>query len=387
MLIPLFNVYMPPAVMAPLERTLLSGYIGEGPRVQEFEQGLAQWVGSPRVAAVNSGTAAIHLALRLAGVRDGDEVITTPMTCVATNQPILHVGARVVWADVNPATGNMCPEDLQRRITRQTKAIMMLHWGGMPCDLDRIHAIAAEHNIRVIEDACHAFGAQYNGAPIGSHSDFVCFSFQAVKVLTTGDGGALVCRSPADDERARRLRWYGLDRQMERGEAFLQQDLHEPGYKYHMNDVNATIGLEQLRHVAANLAAARENADAYDAAFASLRHVRLLCRDTKGKSSRWLYTLLVRDRTRFMEYMGSHGIAAASVHARNDRYHIFKMSQTHLPGVDVFDEQHVCIPVGWWVTSDDRERIISAILDYENDLETKATAGVTTKPKAGVTAS
>jgi perosamine synthetase len=371
--LPLLKVYMAPTVGSALSRTLYSGYIGEGPRVREFEAQLACWLGNRHVLALNSGTSSLHLALHLANVRAGDEVISTPMTCMATNAAIAASGARIVWADIDPCSGNIAPEWIRRKLTPKTRAIMVMHWGGYPCDLQAIGSIAAEAGVPVIEDACHAFGASYDGRPIGSHSDFVCFSFQAVKVLTTGDGGALLCRSRETMERGRLLRWYGLDRRLTDRERFLEQDIDEIGYKFHMNDLAATIGLEQLRHVADNLARARTNADRYNDAFRALRYLhRLDVNDPRCEGSHWLYTLRVPRRRSFIEKMHRAGIAASPVHRRNDTYTVFREFAAHLPGVSAFDKEHVCIPVGWWVDDDAVQRVIRTVLEFDDSCGAKS---------------
>ena len=364
--IPLFKVFMPESVMEPLREVLLSGYIGEGPQVEAFEHQLKPWFGSQNVLALNNGTAALHLALHLAGVGPGDEVISSPVTCVATNEPILACGAEIVWSDVDPNTGNIDPADIERKIAARTKAIMAVHWGGYPCDLDEINVLAKAHGLKVIEDACHAFGAIYHGAPVGSHSDYVCFSFQAIKEITTVDGGALVCRSEADCERGRLLRWYGIDRRQKRKDFRCEEDIKESGYKFHMNDVAATIGLEQLKYVSDNLARTREHAARYNETFRDLKTVRTLRREKDRLSSCWLYTLRVADRNRFMEEMGKEGITVSQVHARNDTHTIFKRFRANLPGVDEFTAEHVCIPVGWWLTPEEIQHIIDAIRGYDS---------------------
>jgi len=363
--IPLFKVFMPESVMDPLRKVLFSGYIGHGPRVDEFEEKLAPWLGSSDVLALNNGTAALQLALRLADVVAGDEVISTPVTCMATSQPILACGAKVVWADIDPRTGNIDPQDIERRITARTRAIMAVHWGGYPCDLAEINALAEAHGLKVIEDACHAFGASYRGAPIGSHSDFVCFSFQAIKEITTVDGGALICRSASDCERGRMLRWYGIDRRGPRTGFRCEEDVGEYGYKFSMNDVVATIGLEQLQYVGQNLAQTRVHAERYDEAFAGLRSISTLRREDDRQSSHWLYTLKARDREGFAQAMNGAGIAVSQVHARNDTHTLFRESRVDLPGVDEFTSQHICIPVGSWLEPQDLERIIDAVTRYD----------------------
>ncbi|MBN1675453.1 MAG: DegT/DnrJ/EryC1/StrS family aminotransferase [Kiritimatiellae bacterium] len=358
---------MPAGVLDALKDVLYSGYIGEGPRVAEFERRLVPWLGTEHILALNSGTSAIHLALRLADVGPGDDVISSPMTCVATNEPILERGARVVWADIDPWTGNMDAADVARKIGPRTKAVIAVHWGGNPCDLGALNAIGREHGVRIIEDACHAFGARYRGAPVGSHSDFACFSFQAIKEITTVDGGALACRSENDAERGRLLRWYGIDRRSKRKDFRCEADIVEHGYKFHMHDVAAAIGLEQLKHVAGNLAKHRAHAARYDEAFAGLKTVTPLKRTDAGESACWLYTLRVRRRAAFVRAMDEAGITVSQVHARNDKHTIFRESARPLPGVDAFAAEHICIPVGWWLTEEQLACIIEAVCRFDGN--------------------
>ncbi len=355
--IPLFKVHMPETVLEPLARTLFSGYIGQGPRVEDFERALAPWFGSQNVLTVNSGTSALQLALRLANVGYGDEVITTPMTCTATNTPIMAMGARIVWADIDPQTGNIDPLDVERKISNKTKAIMAVHWGGYPCDVEALNDIGKKYNLKVIEDAAHAFGASFQGKPIGSHSDFVCFSFQAIKHLTTVDGGALVCRDNQAHKRGKLLRWYGIDREGERRDLRCEEDVKESGYKFHMNDVAAAIGLHQLEFVGELLRRHRANAAYYRARFAQVTGVKLLQYRADRESSYWLFTIRVRDRRKFMEQMKTAQVMASQVHARNDLHTMFREFKQTLPGVDKFSSEQVSIPVGWWLTEEQREYI------------------------------
>ncbi len=368
--IPLFRVFMPASVMDPLREVLMSGYIGEGPQVAAFERALRPWVGSDNVLALNSCTSALHLALRLARIAPGDEVISTPLSCVATNLAIMHSGASIVWADIDPATGNIDPADIARKLTSRTRAIMVVHWGGQPCDLAAIQGIASEHGLKVIEDAAHAFGARYQGRPIGCCSDFVCFSFQAIKTLTTGDGGALICRDPGNRERGRLLRWYGLDRQerLVKGIDDDSIDILEAGDKLHMNDICATIGLEQLRHLKPNLARMRKNAERYDRAFDGLRSVSVIpaTRRAGDLGSHWLYTLRVADLSAFRSAMDEAGISISQVHVRNDIYSVFRDFATDLPGMHTFSREAVCIPVGWWLDEADLQRVISEVQAFDS---------------------
>lgn len=359
--IPLFQVFMPKSVMEPLKEVLFSGYITEGEQVREFERRLSEWIGNPFGLAVNSGTSAIQLALRLAGVGPGDEVISSPLTCVATNSPILAAGARPRWADVDPETGNIDPNSVERNITPKSRAILYVHWAGEPADVEAINEVARRHGLKVIEDAAHALGAEYRGAKIGTHSDFVCFSFQAIKHITTGDGGALFCRSEADYRRGKKLRWFGIDREARRQELFWDYNIEEVGYKFHMNNVAAAIGLEQLRHVDDILAACRRNGAFYREALEGLPKLRNLKRLPESKGAYWLYTVLVDDREAFVERMRRHRIATSIVHVRNDAYDLFRPFKTRLPGVDAFTARYISIPCGWWVRPEDAQSIVETI--------------------------
>jgi dTDP-4-amino-4,6-dideoxygalactose transaminase len=364
-MIPLFKVHMPESVMEPLRATLLSGYIGQGPKVEEFEKALAPWLGNPNVLTVNACTSAIHLALRLAGAERGTEVISSPMTCAATTEPILERGADIVWADIDPWTGNIDPLDVARKITPKTKAVIAVHWAGYPCDLDELLKTCSKHSVALIEDAAHAFGAAYKGRPIGCHSDSVCFSLQAIKHVTSGDGGLLACKAPTDYRRGKLLRWFGIDREVPRTDLRCESDILEYGYKFHMNDIAATIGLEQLKYVAGILERHRANAKAFDEALDGLRRVKKLRYAADRTSSYWIYTIRVSDRDSFQEHLKKAGIMVSQVHVRNDIHTAFRPFRRNLPGVDEFSKEQVSIPVGWWVTPDDVKRIVSAVREWD----------------------
>jgi dTDP-4-amino-4,6-dideoxygalactose transaminase len=360
--IPLFKVFMPESVLNPLASTLMSGYIGQGPKVDAFEAALASWFGNQNVLTLNSGTAALMLALRLANVGFGDDVISTAMTCTATNVPIAAMGANIIWADIDPMTGNIDPLDVERKITPKTKAIIAVHWGGYPCELDELNRIARKYNVKLIEDAAHAFGATYHDKPVGSISDFTCFSFQAIKHLTTVDGGALTCRDTESYKRGKLLRWYGIDRESERKDFRCEEDVAEYGYKFHMNDVNAAIGLEQLRYVQETLRKHRENAAYFRERLAGLPGLTLLDYQPDRAGSYWLFTVRVRNRLHFMQEMKNAGIVVSQVHARNDHHTMFKDFRRNLPGVDAFVEEQVSIPVGWWLTEEQRAHIADTVV-------------------------
>lgn len=364
-MIPLFRVFMAPEAGENVSRVLGSGYIGQGSRVDRFERELTRFLDAPvPVLTLNSCTSAIDLALHLIGVKEGDEVITTPMTCAATNVHIKHRGADIVWADVDPVYGLIDPEDVRRKITRKTKAILAVDWAGRPCDYEALKSFG----IPVIEDAAHSFGAVYQKKPVArTGGDYICWSFQAIKHLTTGDGGALMVPA-AQYERAKLLRWYGLDRTQ--GDSFrCSQDLKEAGYKYHMNDIAAEIGLANLPYMEKPvLEKHRDNAWQYTWRISKDRGL-VLPEYTKD-SSWWLFTLHTPRRDDFVRYLAQRGIAASQVHARNDLHSTFqntvplRMRGATLPGVTRFCETQVSIPVGWWLTPSDRSYIIDVVNDW-----------------------
>jgi dTDP-4-amino-4,6-dideoxygalactose transaminase len=352
---------MPKSVWPSLKETLFSGFIGEGLKVKEFEAALATMIGNPHALSLNSCTSGLHLALRLSGIGYGDEVISTPMTCVATNEPILANGAKIVWADVDPKIGNISPESIKRKITKKTKAVIVVHWGGYPADMLEINTIARNNNIKVIEDAAHALGSEYQGKMIGCHSDFVCFSFQAIKHITTIDGGALFCKRKSDYNRGKLLRWYGINRETNRKNLRCEDDIKEWGYKFHMNDVAATIGIEQFKHLPKIIKQRRHQADYYTRKLKGVKGVTLPEMKADRLSSYWLFTIFVERRAEFMKKMSMANIMVSNVHARNDTHTMFKESKTKLPFMDQFYKKLVCIPVGYWVTRKDQDYIIKTI--------------------------
>jgi dTDP-4-amino-4,6-dideoxygalactose transaminase len=364
--IPLFKVHVPPRehLMPALEKVIYSGYITQGAKVREFEEKLGAAFGVPNVLTVNSGTSALQLALRLANVRGGN-VVTTPMTCSATVLPVLAEGARPVWADVDPDTGNIDPDDADRKINRDTKAILAVHWGGQPGDMSRLMSIAQHYSIPVIIDAAHALGAEWNGQGIAAQADFTCYSLQAIKHITTGDGGILVTRNADDYERGKRLRWFGIDRDAKgTGDERTENDIPEWGYKFHMNDITATMGITQLHYLNYVVGRHRDNAAYYDR---NLSTDRQEC-PPEANGAWWLYTLLWEDsemRARFMEYMKAQGIHVSRVHSRLDQLTCFRQYDNgDLPGVTSFYDRETCIPVHWGLTAGERAAVAESVNNF-----------------------
>lgn len=364
MTIPLFKVHTPQGVEKQVTEVWKSGFVTEGEYSDEFERLFSEYIGNKNTSLVNSCTSAISIASRMCGVGPGDEVITTPMTCMATNEPFFNDGAKLVWADIDPTTGNIDPASVERLITNKTKAIVGVHWAGQPFDIAEINKIASNSGIKVVEDAAHATGAMYEGSRIGTHSDYVCFSFQAIKHITTADGGAICSKDAADDERIKRLRWFGLNRKYQGSK--WEQDITESGFKYHMNNTNAAIGILQMNHVQEIVAAHKRHYEFYNNNINNPLITKMRV-DPKSESSCWIYTLLVEDRIRFQKYLAEKGIASDPVHMRNDNYSVFKefkKPDEDLPGALKFCSQHINIPVGWWLTEEDISYITEIVNEY-----------------------
>ncbi|MEW6272224.1 MAG: DegT/DnrJ/EryC1/StrS aminotransferase family protein [Thermodesulfobacteriota bacterium] len=237
------------AEIAEVEACLRSGWLSTGPRAMRFEQELAARLGVKHALGASSGTAALHLAVLAAGVRPGDEVVTTPMTWVSTANVLLHAGARPVFVDVEPGTLNLDVTRIEQALTRRTRVILPVHFAGLPCDQEALRQIAERHRLAIVEDAAHALGASYRGREIGTFGDATMFSFHPAKNVTTGEGGALVTDSDDLAARARRLRFHGIDQTPESrfgGRGAAAYDVLEPGFKYNFTDLQAAIGLHQL---------------------------------------------------------------------------------------------------------------------------------------------
>jgi dTDP-4-amino-4,6-dideoxygalactose transaminase len=386
--IPLFKVFMADTAAEEVAKVLNSGYIGQGPKVEQFENQLKKYFNHDYVQTVNSGTSALHLALHLLkrpatynrifdgvigyetrwpGLQPGDEVLATAMTCTASNWPILAHGLKIKWVDIDPTTLNMDLDDLARKISPTTKAIMLVHWGGYPNDLDKIKQIQDKaYNMygfkpAVIEDGAHSFGSKYKGKYIGTHGNLTMFSLQAIKHLTSVDGGLLLSPHKELHDRGKLIRWYGIDRDGDRKDFRCEANIEEWGYKFHMNDVNATIGMENFKHINMIVDKHKENALFYDSNLDNVNGVTLLDRHFGHESSFWIYSMLVENRDGFYRWMDECNIAVSQVHERNDKHTAVKEFRTSLPTLDKTIGKVVSIPVGWWVTPEEREYIADCI--------------------------
>lgn len=357
--IPLVKVGMPPRerLMPALEQVLYSGMLAEGEHVYEFETQFANRFHLPNALAMSSGTAALHVSFLLAGIRAGDEVITTSMTAEPTNTTLLQVGAHPVFADVEADTGTLDPESVRALIGERTRAIVVVHYAGYPANLSALRRLTDEHGLALIEDCAHSLGARYDDAGIGTVGDFSIFSLQAIKHMTTVDGGVLTMRNNERLPEARRLRWFGLTKGVPRTEV----DIVVPGYKYNMSNVTAVIGKAQLAGIDGLLKRHIDNGRYYDLALAGIPGIQSARLAATADPSYWLYTLLADDSDEIEARLASIGVAASKLHRPNHLHSVFAPFRLPMPGLDSFYRRLVHIPCGWWVRDEDRERIVEAL--------------------------
>lgn len=358
-MIPLVKVAMPPKerLMPALEEVLYSSMIAEGEYVYRFEAEFARQFNLPVALGTSSGTGALHIALLLSGVEAGDEVITTTMTAEPTNTVILQCGATPVFADVDPETGNLSPDSVAALIGPKTKAIVVVHYAGFPVDLPAMRRIADQHGIALVEDAAHALGARCAGAAIGTIGDFSIFSLQAIKHMTTIDGGVLTMRNPQHVDMAKKLRWFGLAKGVPRTEV----DITRPGYKYNMHNVAGAMGLVQLESIQQKIARHIDNGRFFDREIPAIPGLAVTRIDEGQEPSYWLYSVLSDDSDAVERTLTSAGISASKLHRPNHLHSVFQPFRRPLPGLDTYYRRLTHIPCGWWVSDEDRERIVQAL--------------------------
>lgn len=372
---PLFKVHLvQEEALKNLSSVFASGFINEGQQVIELEKRLCEFLEISNLTLMNSCTSALTTALRIIGVGKGDEVITTAMTCVATNTPIVNAGAKLIWADIDANSGMISAEDVEKLITPRTKAIMIVDWAGTPADLRSFQRISKKYSLPIIQDAAHAFGAKLEGRPISDFTDFTCFSFQAIKHFTTGDGGALVCRRPEDHLLAKKLKWFGYDRDAVKdangewkGQKWDADILaEEVGYKFNLNNMSAAVGLANLPCMDSVLAKHRANAKMYNSLLGSHPLVHLLSSPVAALSSFWVYTLRLKltetQRDRVMATLNAKGIGAGLVHLPNSRYSAFQEFHRELPNTELFSSTQISLPCGWWLEAGDIRTIAENLL-------------------------
>lgn len=371
--IPLFYPYISEKAISEVVKILGTKFIGQGPKIPEFEQKFAKKFKAKYAVATSSCTAALHLAYILAGVQRGDEVVGPLFTCSATWHPVLQQGATPVFCDIKDDF-TIDPDDLERKITKKTKAIVVMHYGGCMCDLDRIMKIAKFYNLPVIEDAAQACGAYYYGKKVrgyaGTIGDYGAFSFQAIKYMTTVDGGMLTCKNKEDYEKAKRIRWFGIDRDLKIKKGWQQfkdwerremtYDVWEVGYKYHMNNFNAAMGMVHMQELDKILAYQKKLNNLYRKLLKGIKGIKFL--PEKPSDTNWLMTVLVDRRDDFAKKLKKAGIETNTIHIRNDVYTVFKpYAKSRFPNMDRFELRYLCLPMHFRITPGDVKKICNII--------------------------
>lgn len=357
----LFYPHVPIAARNAARRVLDGRWIGQGPKVDQFERLWEKKVsGGHTAVAVGSGTDALHLAYILAGIKKGDEVITPVFTCTATNTPLLMIGAKIRFADINRDNLNISWKSVKRLITEKTKAIVCVHYGGLPCNLDELQRIATAIKVPLIEDAAQAHGATYKGRMIGSISDFTCFSFQAIKIITTCDGGMITIKNPDLEDKAKRLRWFGIDRKAKMEDRWAN-DIWELGYKYQMTDFSAAMGIVALNRLQKTLAHHRELFEAYRSGLKDIKGITFIGDSENYRSSCWLATVLVDKREDLRRKLKDHGIESNQVHYRNDIYTLFGKRVDYCTNMDRIESRYLVLPMHYGLKVRDIEYICSVI--------------------------
>tara|TARA_B110000008_G_C16971416_1_gene564076 strand:+ start:1832 stop:2929 length:1098 start_codon:yes stop_codon:yes gene_type:complete len=359
-----FNTHISDKAISSVKDVLKSGFVSAGNIAKNFEDALERELGLINPISVNSGTSALHLGLAVANIKPGDEVILPAQTFIATGLAVLMQGATPVFADIQYDTGNIDPDSIRNKITERTKLIIAVHWGGYPCDMDEINNIANEFNILVMEDAAHALGALYKNKPIGSISNFTAFSFQAIKHLTSGDGGALCCIDNINYFKGKKKRWFGIDREnskiSELGER--EFDITEVGFKYHLNDVSAAIGLGNLQNFSSQLSRIQQIAKRYRTELDNVDGLQLLNYKGDRKSAYWLFTVLVENRSDFVRKLMEFNVPTSVVNQRIDRLSVFNENNEKLSNQERFDKKQISIPIHSALTDEDVSIVISSIM-------------------------
>lgn len=348
---------------------LRSDYLTTGPNIEAFEKAVAEYVGAKYAVAISNGTSALHAACFAAGIGEGDEVITTPITFAASANCVLYCGGTPVFADIDPETYNIDPEDIRRKITPRTKAIIPVHLAGQPCDMDAIHAIAKEHGLIVIEDGAHALGASYQGKKVGALSDMTTFSFHPVKPITTGEGGMIVTDNEEFYKKMQLFRSHGITRDAslmtrDEGSWFYQQlDL---GYNYRITDIQCALGCSQMKKLDRFLERRRALAKRYDVAFSECEDIVTPYQLPETESGWHLYIIQVKnhDRRQVFEQLRANGIGV-NVHYIPVYYHPYYQEhgydKVHCPKAEELYSRMISLPLYPGLTDEQQDEVIEKV--------------------------
>ena len=342
-----FYPHVPKNAIKALKKVLSGRWIGQGPLVDKLENIFSKRFANKMPSiAVGSGTDALHLAYILAGLKKGDEVICPIFTCTATNIPLLYFGAKIKFADIDPKTLNINIKSVKKLITKKTKAIVFVNYGGLPCDLKELSVIAKKNKLILIQDAAQSLGATYKKRCITSFADFTIFSFQAIKQISSGDGGMLVFKNKKILEKAKRIRWFGIDRLAKQSGTW-KNDIKEIGYKYQMTDIGAALLLESIKEFGKIARHRKLIFNTYKKILSKNKNVTVVDSiDGKGHVH-WLFTILINKKDYLQKQLRLRLIETNQVHFRNDKYSIFKKftKNKKFPNMDSVEEKYLVLPI------------------------------------------
>lgn len=353
-MIPLYKPYVPKNLFPDLNEILYSGQLSYGKFGKSFEFNLKEFIGCNYILTVNSYNMAVLVLLSTLDLNPGDEIIASPVSCLASNQPFVTKRLKVVWADINPETGTLSPGDVESKITNKTKAIFHNHFCGYVGEIDKINELGIKYCIPVIDDCIEAFGSEYKKKKLGNVcTDFTLFSFQAVRLPNTIEGGAIVFKDKSSFDKALLIRDYGIDRSKFRttdGEINFNCDIILEGYGALMSELNSFIGIRQMSDIDKLLDIQRSNAIKYNTQFQNNVEIRPLVINENANPNYWIYGTLSENKNEAIEYYRSKGFYASGVHINNNIYSVFN-NKTFLDGVYEFTKKFVALPSGWWLDS------------------------------------
>jgi len=351
---------------------LKSDYLTTGPKIAEFERKVADYTGAKYAVAIANGTAALHAACYAAGIGEGDEVITTPITFAASSNCVLYCGGTPVFADINPETYNISSVDIERKITSKTKAIIAVHFTGQPCEMDQIHEIADKHNLIVIEDGAHALGAVYKGKRVGALSDMTTFSFHPVKHITTGEGGMILTDNPKLYERLKLFRTHGITREknlLTKNDGPWYYEQLDLGFNYRITDIQCALGTSQMDRLPEFLEKRKKIAERYNEAFAGNNQIQLPYQK-EGCDNAWhLYVIRVKNgnRKEVFEKLRAAGIGV-NVHYipvyQHPYYRSHGYAQVICPNAEEYYKECISLPMYPDLKEEEQEYVIKKVLEY-----------------------
>jgi perosamine synthetase len=363
--IPLFKPYMADTVQEAVQGVMSSGKLAAGPDVAAFEQELGRYLGIERILGLSSASIGISLALMDAGIGQGDEVIMSPLTCLATAMPVLASGASIRWCDIDLVTGMPDVSEIEAVASERTKAVLLYHWNGHVAPIDNVTKWAACHGVVVVEDATEAFGASVGGVCLGNRTaDYTVLSFHAAKPLNTGDGGAIAVTDPDRFASIRRMTKFGIDDsnfRLHDGDLNPNSPVEGIGFCGYLQNISAAIGRENLKGIDRVLEAGRINYWEIFHRVSSFQKIKVVEHRPDDMPQPWTFNFLTPRRAALKRKLIDMGIKCQRLHLRCDDYSAFPNAGSALPNVDRFDLENLSVPCGWWLGTEDVDRIVDAL--------------------------